>query len=407
MSSISKMTNKSAEDRQSRKRELDRKAQRSARERTKSRMAYLETLVTHFQETDSDVRFLSLMDQLSEVTNERDRLRSLLESLNFTIRSHLEDVPINNPPFSSTTRQDRSVQPPHGQSVSDSHKTNQSTSSGFLPETPGGTVPLNGNDGDNVLENPVPCQANTLLFELFSLPGSFINKDDAIGPQPVLSECECMRYTSEHPTITSSIWRELNEVCKALPQVDLAVENQEGEDAIIRAIIDGWNSIGETGQVSRTCRKLHRLDELALMDCSPTDRLALLSLMHLILVNHNSTRQTYLPRWLQARPSQKLPHSIAIDFVFWPGVRERLVFSEHEYCTNAFWRSAFSNANVAWPFDFRDAYVRNSVTGKLYLSPCFRQCIQDLSNWAMAPEFLNQYPELRDDIEGYAASSLL
>ncbi|KAH7002704.1 hypothetical protein B0J12DRAFT_692389 [Macrophomina phaseolina] len=403
------MKNKSASDRQSRKRELDRKAQRLARERTKSRMAHLETLVAHFQETDSDVRSSSLIDRLSEAINEQDRLRSLLESLNFSIRSHLEETPVNKAlPSSSTARKDNSTQPPQsGPSVPDSQETNQLASCRLLTETLGGTVSLDGNDGDIASDSSGSLQANPLLFELSPLPGSFISTDGATVPQAVLPECECMPGTLESTAITLSIWRELNELLKSLPEADLAAEDQESEDVIIRAVLDGWSSIGETGQVSTTCRKLRRLDELAWVQSNPTDRLAILSLMRLMVVSQNSTRQTELPRWLQARPSQKLPHAIAIDFVFWPGVRERLVFSEHEYCANSFWRCAFSSTRLAWPFDLRDAYVRNLVTGKLHLSPYFRMCIRDLSNWAMSPEFLNQYPELRDDIEGYSAPSLV
>ncbi|KAJ4312205.1 hypothetical protein N0V84_010046 [Fusarium piperis] len=241
------MKNKSASDRQSRKRELDRKAQRSARERAKSRMAHLETLVAHFQETDSDVRFSSLTDRLSEAIDERDNLRSLLESVNFAIRSHLDKTPVNKGLSSSST------------ACRDS--SGQSLQSG---------------------------------------PG-FISTDGSIVSQAVPPECECMLGTAENTAITLSIWRELNELFKSLPEADLAAEDQEGEHVIIRAVLEGWDKIGETGQLSTTCRKLRRLDELVWVHCNPADRLAILSLIHLMVVSQNSAGQTELPRWLQAR----------------------------------------------------------------------------------------------------------
>jgi len=313
------MKNKSASDRQSRKRELDRKSQRLARERTKSHIAHLEALVAHFQETDSDVRSSSLINQLSEAINERDRLRSLLESLNFAIRSQLQETPINKAlPSSSTAPKDISTQPPQsGPGVPDSQEANQLASCRLLTETLGGTESLDGNNGNIASYSAESLQTNPLLFELSLLPGSSISTDDATVPQAILPECECMLGTLESTAITLSIWRELNELLKPLPEADLAAEDQESEDVIIRAVLDGWNIIGETGQVPTTCRKLRRFDELAWVQSNPTDRLAILSLMRLMVVSQNSTRQTELPRWLQARPSQKFPHATAIDFVFW------------------------------------------------------------------------------------------
>src|SRR5690242_5715764 len=76
-----------------RKRELDRKAQRSARERTKRRIAQLEATVAHLQQTDGDGRVVSLTDHLSQVMHERDTLLDCLESLGATIRSHLSRKP--------------------------------------------------------------------------------------------------------------------------------------------------------------------------------------------------------------------------------------------------------------------------------------------------------------------------
>ncbi|KAH7042233.1 hypothetical protein B0J12DRAFT_743302 [Macrophomina phaseolina] len=430
---MSEKTAKSERISKDRKRELDRKAQRLARERTKNRIAHLESMVAHYQQTDLDTRSLSLMDRLSKVTSERDKLMGLLESLSFTIRSHLEgDSATNNRSCSSTTAESSSTQPQPGPDVSNTAQSftmEQSTPHDLLPETPGEIfsgcadsqmwsimphdphhhpgVHSNSNRSDNLLDESVSFQANTLLLELPPpLPESFSTADDVIVPQPVSSECECTRHTPERPSFAFSIWRKANEIMRDLvtsPIIGLPMEGQQSEDAIIRAVMYGWNRVEETGPVPIVCQKLRKLDEIAPIQGSPIDRLAILSLMHLMIVNHNNDRQAHLPRWLHARPSQKLPHSIAIDFVFWPGVRERLVFSQHKYCTNAFWRAAFSNTRIAWPFDFRDTYVRNSATGKLYLSPYFRQCIQDMNNWAMTHAFMEQYPELRDDIEGYAS----
>lgn len=63
-----------ATSRRMRKRELDRRCQRIARERTKNRIAYLEGLVEDFRKQDSTGRVATLMKQLSDIAKERDTL---------------------------------------------------------------------------------------------------------------------------------------------------------------------------------------------------------------------------------------------------------------------------------------------------------------------------------------------
>lgn len=72
---------KTAAARRMKKRELDRKCQRMARDRTKARMAYLEGLVEDFQRQDSSGHIAALMSQLAEVRKERDTLARTLQSI--------------------------------------------------------------------------------------------------------------------------------------------------------------------------------------------------------------------------------------------------------------------------------------------------------------------------------------
>ncbi|SCN68567.1 uncharacterized protein FFB20_03096 [Fusarium fujikuroi] len=380
-------------DRKSRKRELDRKSQRLARQRTRSRMAHLETLVANFRETDSDVRFSSLNEQLSKVISERDGLRSLLESLNFTIRSHLDETSAKKPfPSSARCKDGRAQSLQSRLDVPDF----QETSGNEAFDT---AASMNSTDEAQAWHNPESLDLDPSLFQLPPLSPDFLS---TIVPQIGPPRCECMLGGGSHGTGTTlNIWRQLNDLHQSLANIDLAAEDRQSEDSVIRAVLYGWNCVTAAGQALNTCRMLRSIDELSGLKSSPTDRLAILSLIRLMLVSQSSTRKAALPRWLHARPSQNLPHAIAIDFVFWPGIRERLVFSEHEYCTDSFWRSAVSDTKLLWPLELSDAYVQNSMTGDLHLSPYFRTFIRDLSNWTVSPEFLKKYPELYNDIKGY------
>ncbi|OBS15150.1 hypothetical protein FPOA_13964 [Fusarium poae] len=78
-----------AEARRLKKRELDRKAQRLARERTKGRIAQLESMVDNLRHSDSNAQVSTLIDELEKITKERDNLLQVLDSLGSTIRRHL------------------------------------------------------------------------------------------------------------------------------------------------------------------------------------------------------------------------------------------------------------------------------------------------------------------------------
>ena len=73
-----------ATSRRMRKRELDRRCQRIARERTKNRIAYLEGLVEDFRKQDSTGQVATLMKQLSDMGKERDTLVKTLQSIQNT-----------------------------------------------------------------------------------------------------------------------------------------------------------------------------------------------------------------------------------------------------------------------------------------------------------------------------------
>lgn len=81
-----------------------------------------------------------------------------------------------------------------------------------------------------------------------------------------------------------------------------------------------------------------------------------------------------------------------------PGLRERFVFSQHQYCSNSFWKYFTENLFIVWPYEFRDCYKRNFETGKLSISTEFKTRIADLSSWTMCPDFFQRFPDLYTDI---------
>ncbi|KAI8667150.1 hypothetical protein NCS56_00850300 [Fusarium sp. Ph1] len=422
--STSDMSEDAIKDRRIKKRELDRKAQRMARERTKNRITHLEAVVAHLKQGDTDSRILSLMDHLSRVTNERDKLLSAMESLSFVIRSHIQDATGGaNRSVSSSAVENIPVLPAQSHdtaeiaSFPDTHAPSKPPTDTFVDlldpqlwldtelSLPASSTGIgNGDLSDDLLSHPYPSQETAIVPTLLeTLPWDMSPREDVIVP-PSTTECSCASSQD------INLWRAANEAltrpCWDSPP-ESAMEDANCEDVVIRAITEGWESVESRGAMMESWYRLRKLDDMFWHKCQPTERLAILILISWLIANPRDpslNRQASLPRWLRARPSQTLPHSPAIDFFAWPGLRERFVFFQHQYCANLFWYLFQSNFKILWPFDFRDTYMQSSETGQFHLSPHFKQCIGDLGSWTMGQGFFEQFPELYADIQIHAAS---
>ncbi|PNH35193.1 hypothetical protein VD0002_g9313 [Verticillium dahliae] len=186
----------------------------------------------------------------------------------------------------------------------------------------------------------------------------------------------------------------------------LAIEDEDraSQDTPVRAIVEGWESVERAGMMTDSWRKLRIIDGLCLSKCGSVERLATLKMMHVLITCHGDptpARMATLPRWFRKRPSQSLPHSYAIDFFVWPGVRERFVFSQHHYCANIFWHLFGSSLTILWQFGFNNCFMKDTVTGRFQLSPFFEDRIRDINSWTMNVDFFDHFPELCDDIPIY------
>ncbi|KAG7404218.1 hypothetical protein Forpe1208_v016010 [Fusarium oxysporum f. sp. rapae] len=266
------------EARRLKKRELDRKAQRLARERTKSRIAQLESMVDNLRQHDSNAQIATLMDQLGKVTKERDNLLQVLDSLRSTIRRHIGD---NNSATTTSERRSetKSESPAYAGPVQSQF---QSTSNDqILPiitqraasETSNSTIlelPINPSPHDRFTYDSWNYAVSneryptTMAFDNSILPpagNGFIliqpiisglsptpEEVDVIIPKaPVLCHCSSpTNCTSNYHDVEPNICRAINEALvkpTKLSAEELAIEDYNAEDIPVRAIVEGWDNV--------------------------------------------------------------------------------------------------------------------------------------------------------------------
>ncbi|CAH0045842.1 unnamed protein product [Clonostachys solani] len=395
-----------AASRRAKKRELDRRAQRAARERNRNRIAHLEETIDAMKAHDSTNKAADLMDQLAQVKLERDRLAETLQSISDLAGRHA--LP-------------KAAEPAHlGGSQSGQHALGGVRAASPIPSTESFVegLAIESNLDLQSIASPLPgagqsgtqpvVEANDQLdLDSETLP-IFSVSDGLILPEP-LGVCDCILppapvgVTGSSAAADSSIWKSANQILglsPSLTQSTLRIEDKTSEDLPVRAILRGWNSF-DSGDLPPLWQMLRQTDTLQFRGCRDVERLAIMVMMHRILrcqADPSNERWKKLPPWLQGRPSQMLPHSPAVDFFVWPGVRERFVFFQHRYCSNTFWKVFAESFRLLWPFEFRDCYQRNVMTGAYSLSPAFESRLYDINCWAMTTDFFYHFPDFRSDI---------
>ncbi|KAF9876684.1 bZIP transcription factor [Colletotrichum karsti] len=418
-----------------RKRELDRRAQRQARERTRNRIAELEAQVKELRKDDS-TRLSACMEQLATVSRDRDRLSETLKVIQETIRDNMapsRPAPAPHQQSSSST----------STSLSDSRDASSMMAGppapntyaapmGVVPETPPvvdihafnhggvavGTVP-NGMSASSVHAPSVHAPSSTsesqdLGDEMDDDMDCHDDHDDPsliVPPPEVPCDCVAVRTPAGPAPPRVNVWRAVNQVlakrCRISQEAHVA-EDASDEDVPVRALLEGWDAVAKSRPLSKLWKKLRRVDELCFSSCPKTERLAILRTMHLLLQYHSDptpSRYAKLPTWYLKRPSQAMPHSYAIDFFVWPGVRERFVFGQHHYCNNSFWELFGPNFHLLWPYEFRDTYKKSLVTGQYQISPMFEDRFSDINSWTMGMDFFTRFPELIADIPVFQSLS--
>ena len=343
--------------RKTKKRELDRRCQRMARERNKAYIAHLESIVTDFKRQDGSGNLTNLMQQLDTVVKERDQLAQTLRAIERMLQGHR--LTPQRAESADTTFQQSEAGSKLSIITEQAHAMFSPTSSAAHSNQAGS--PHARIHGDYVslpsvinpfLPSPVgPNSAGSMALKQPARPKeSFIpegsstatkNEAEPIIPEPE-SSCDCSpQWHAKNQLPEMNLWRFANETLlqrfkweKEIVQTGATWE----DDVPVRAIVEGWDEVERQGRLSPSWQILRAIDETLFGSCNPTERLAILRMMHLLIMYHSDPspeRLARLPVWFlkrfvaptltltpsprtdHYRPSQTLAHSYAIDYFAW------------------------------------------------------------------------------------------
>jgi len=327
-------SSKGVSSRRLKKREIDRRCQRQARERTKSRIAYLEGLVEDFRRQDASGQVATLMKQLAEMERERNVMSKTLKDIQKAMESHqstkleiapspdtkgfifqemVHDTPpseiVEQKPDMATVGMDQKTSfPPavEGQQAecSPSNTYDLVCYSGLSHETASTDMLLAPQvipvEGAASPESPLLVQAADTEIPL-------VHEAHKPWPFPPQSCPCCSTHGWGKGKAHFNRWRYANDVLSErfnwngsiLPADDACTD-----DTPIRALVEGWDALDRQGNLHPSWHILRRIDETLFLSCSKVERLAILRAMHSLLQFHTeSTRERYLrlPPWYMRR----------------------------------------------------------------------------------------------------------
>ncbi|KAH8597278.1 hypothetical protein B0O99DRAFT_618434 [Bisporella sp. PMI_857] len=420
----SRSTQKLSEERLARKRALDREAQRSSRCKTKNHIALLESRIEALTRARDNGTTKELIDQIEQQRLENEALKARLKSIAKLVSGSSDGL------LEETSKAcDKGLAPSSERQKGDldtsaHEQINQLQPTGFLePDN------LHIDDGYSHDSSSTPGQPYQFLETLQTPIGGSNDVSSLFGVPPTNAPATDMYNVdpcSQQPSLPlmdEQLWG-LRDLCSGVTQCKcskiknftsellsqcarLQLQNKANQpardvDILIRAVLHGWHTVTRKYLLDPLWAMLRHADEMIFSKCEAIERLLVLRNLALMLrYRVNPTQQNFdaLPYYLHERPSQRLiPHEAVIDYVAWPGLRERFIFAPHRYCNEKFTALFWKCFRFAWPYELHEAYTRNPENGQYMLSKMFDEQSRSLHNLRMTSEFLDEFPELRADI---------
>ncbi|KAF2034502.1 hypothetical protein EK21DRAFT_97583 [Setomelanomma holmii] len=420
------------QDRRERKRAIDREAQRSLREKTKTHIAELERTIQILRDQDRNGATASLLSEIDVLRAENERLRDVIDSVKNVIGCDL--VPRNTNTNLGIGNDGGSGDSPAASSVGQGSPKRRTMSFAndvkpvlptpidlpnpfdFQERVPDTSRPLDL-DGMTVmtgLEVDTPAAPDPTIGMNLDLEAVIFGPNWRC-PSPVVLHIG----NPESPTTSTAgalcpVWKKSNELFgkvfsyrSSTSTGSLALDRSETAEAglLYLGIKKGWDKTSNEWMQSPALQILKQVDDLLFRHLPNMERLAVAYKSFKLLKYYlNATKEELdkVPGWLRPSLAQSsLKHPVAIDFFAWPTLRDRLVQNHEEIFQNGELSRCYSEyVRFDWPFSFEDAFCYDERQGSHYPSPLFERYHRDLKYWTVDPKFYDRFPEMMTDIEG-------
>lgn len=311
--------------RRARKREQDRRSQRLARERTKNRIAHLESVIADLQQKNSNDKFMTLWMEHNRLAADRTALEETLNTIEKALQARKEVLKGSRGPVSGESGARHAYLPRLVEDrdqtllLSEPIETNGPEVRGPHNQpgkAPSSTSELHGEPHldcfSHISNSPSALQATSTALTTPSWESDPPSQHkDPIIPFMAGDICDCSSacVLSAPQAQPLNLWRFANETLSERVECSARIDHREDEledDIPIRAVLEGWDAAQRRAgeDLPLSWRKLRRIDETLFSSCGKTERLAILRMMHSLHQFHQiqtPERQALVPKWYLAR----------------------------------------------------------------------------------------------------------
>jgi hypothetical protein len=165
-------------------------------------------------------------------------------------------------------------------------------------------------------------------------------------------------------------------------------DRSNDDDTCIRAVVFGWDTV-PSKSLDSVWTAINALDRMIFRDCGVVERVAMVSLLRLLLLNLISparTGQRQLPVYMQPTATQmSIPHSQLIDAVVWPSLRDLLIVTGCKHVTQQQLLRYAEDLMFEWPYEVRDIYMHETNMGRYSMSKEYKDRLFSAQCWTLRP----------------------
>jgi hypothetical protein len=382
-----KKTRRMTPSQRSRKRELDREAQRTARAKTKNHISYLENLVQSFRGGNDD-RVAELVRQLDEKQAVIQRLQTVMGSIGKLVDSSRTEA------SSSIVVEDGgSVQREHGILSPMSMHASAVTRREKSVKSPTASTEIVATPDMNA----IPILADTV-----STPSK--SESNVYKPYQKHSIAQTAASIYSNTQLEGRLWYLAGALLNKILNTpsDAPIMTSFDEEIAIRAIFHGWSSVIERFPLDRGWQWLKEVDERIYFHLHEPLRLVHLRHCRLVFLRQSDPEggwEDLMPPYFRhCSTAEYATHDPLVEYFPWPGFRERLLRSPLKFARDDFNDAIQTHLHVPWNRDPHETYIKDPDTGLFRYSDALKEFVQDLRTYSVAPEFFERFPELRADI---------
>jgi hypothetical protein len=251
------------------KRQTDRESQRVVRERTKKYISHLENLVDTLQKSQQDERLQQMTIQCKQLHDENERLKIAMASITKTIRG-VETLDI--------------VKIDHAQSQSPVVRDKTSTSTAYT--------------GSSYWNIPSPTQP----IERFSFNFDPANLPTSLTP-PTMEAADMARTIAAYGSEDTHVFVVINNLISKAESCKLeTMEPAKDADIAIRAIAHGWTQAEQYCELDTGWQILRQIDQEIFFVCGPVEKLAILRVTRLKLLQVSASDTFLLDFYINECP---------------------------------------------------------------------------------------------------------